>query len=87
MLVFDPPDGELVCYLEMVRRTCHVGGQPVDVGGVSGVITRPAWRRRGCASAGLRRAARFLDESLGVDFGLLVCGEEKIPLTPRIPRR
>lgn len=83
VLVFDSPGGELVSYLEMVRRDCDVGGRPVAVGGVSGVITRPAWRRRGYASAGLRRAARFLDESLGVDFGLLVCSEEKIPLYQR----
>ena len=86
VLVYDSPipgQGEMVSYLEIFRRTCNVGGQSVDVGGIGGVMTRPEWRRRGYASEGLRRAAGFLRDELRVDFGLLVCDAGKIPFYGR----
>jgi GNAT superfamily N-acetyltransferase len=84
-LVYEAPDRrELVSYLEIVRRAIDVGGQAVDVGGVSGVMTRPEWRRRGFASEGLRAAGAFLRDELRVDFGLLVCDAGKIPFYGRL---
>jgi GNAT superfamily N-acetyltransferase len=86
VLVYDSPEpgmGELVSYLEIVRRTCSVGGERIDVGGIGGVMTRPEWRHRGFASEGLLRAAGFLRDELQVDFGLLVCDAGKIPFYGR----
>ena len=73
--------GEMVSYLEIVRRTCNVGGERIDVGGVGGVMTRPEWRRRGFASEGLRRAAGFLRDELRVDSACWCATRARSPST------
>jgi len=83
-LVYDAPDRrELASTLEILRRPIDVGGQSVNAGGVSGVMTRPAWRRRGFASEGLRAAGAFLRDPLRVDFGLLICDPALAPFYGR----
>ena len=69
-------DGQVVSQLAIVERVGRVAGQPVKLGGVGGVIARPAWRGRGFTSAALRRAAAFMCQELGVEFGLLLCEED-----------
>jgi predicted GNAT family N-acyltransferase len=70
---------EIVSQVEIVERTATVGGQSVRLGGIGGVSTRLAWRKRGLAEAALNVAVDYLREPLRVDFGLLVCGEKMIP--------
>ena len=53
---------DLAAALEIVERTIQVGGQPLHVGGVGGVMSAPAYRGRGCAKTALRVAAGFLFE-------------------------
>lgn len=77
-------DGQLVSHAEIVERTGTVGGQPVKLGGVGGVVTRPAWRGRGLSSAALERAASFMRDELGVEFGLLICDEKLVPFYRRL---
>jgi hypothetical protein len=45
----------------------------VRVGGIGGVKTHPALRRRGLAGRGVRRAVEFLFEQPDIGFALLVC--------------
>lgn len=70
---------EIVSHVEIVERTARVSGQPVRLGGIGGVSTLKAWRKRGLAEAALKTAVDTLREPLAVDFGLLVCGEVMIP--------
>jgi aminoglycoside 2'-N-acetyltransferase I len=65
-------DGALVSYVGITLREARHDGGPVRVGGIGGVKTHPAARRRGFAARGMRRAAEFFRDER-IDFGLLVC--------------
>lgn len=66
---------EIVSHVEIIDRTATVGGKPVRLGGIGGVSTLKAWRKRGLAEAAMRVAQAHLLDPLAVDFGLLICGE------------
>jgi GNAT superfamily N-acetyltransferase len=66
--------GRLVSYVGVVLRDALLDGRPVRVGGIGGVKTHPAARRRGLAGIGMRRAIELFHGEPGVDFALLVCG-------------
>jgi predicted acetyltransferase len=72
-------DGVFVSQVGIVERTGTVAGQPVKLGGVGGVATFPNLQKQGLASAAMQKAARFMQESLKVDFGLLLCARETKP--------
>jgi len=74
----------LVSNVEIVERTAAVDGQPVRLGGISGVATMPECRRRGYAEAGMQVAQSFLRRKLGVDFGLLICADGLVPYYGRL---
>jgi len=77
-------DGTLVSYLAIVERVGAVNDQPVKLGGIGGVATLPEWRGRGLASAAMEKAAAFMDEELGVEFGLLLVDEATEPFYRRL---
>ncbi len=66
-------DNQLVSYAGALTRLGLCNGEQVLIGGIGGVETHPAQRRKGHAGAGIRRATDFLRRELGVDFSLLVC--------------
>ncbi len=68
-------ENQIVSHVEIVDRLASVGGMPVRLGGIGGVSTLKAWRGRGLAETALRLAQAHLRQPLGVDFGLLICGE------------
>lgn len=70
-------DQELVAHVGVVVREAFVDGRPVLTGGVGGVATHPAHRRKGYAALGIGRALDFLLER-DVQFALLVCRPELI---------
>ncbi len=70
--------GEVLSNVEIFERQVTVGGKPVHLGGIGGVSTLKAWRRRGLAEAALKVAQAYLRAPLAVDFGLLLCGETMI---------
>jgi aminoglycoside 2'-N-acetyltransferase I len=65
-------EGTLVSYIGVHVREAACDGRPVRVGGIGGVKTHPAARRRGLAGRCIRRAVEFFREA-GVGFALLVC--------------
>ena len=65
--------GALVSYAGVLVRDGQLDGRPVRIGGIGGVTTHPAHRRRGLAALALGRAAEWFRERGDVDFGLLVC--------------
>jgi hypothetical protein len=66
-------DGAPVTYVGLVIRAARRDGLPVRVGGIGGVKTHPAARRRGFAGRAIGRAVEFFREQPDVAFGLLVC--------------
>lgn len=77
-------EGGLVSVLEVVRRRGVVGGDPVTLGLLGGVITAPRWRGQGYGSALLKRAAGFICGEIGCEFGFLVCGEGLVAFYERL---
>jgi predicted acetyltransferase len=71
-------DGFIVTQIGILKREVDVGGQKLSVGGVGGVATHPDHRRRGYAGQ-LLRASEQLMRELDLPFGVLVCGEERMP--------
>ena len=67
------PDGALASFVGVLLRHAAYNEQPVCIGGVGGVMTHPAARRRGYAKIGLHRASKFFSEQPNVGFALLVC--------------
>jgi aminoglycoside 2'-N-acetyltransferase I len=66
-------DKEVICHLGIVLRDATWNGRAVKIGGLSGLTTRQDCRRRGVASAVMRRATQDIQETFKADFGLLFC--------------
>ena len=84
-LTWRPKDTHLVWYEDakplshvgLLKHSVNVGGQPVVVGGVGGVVTVPEAQRRGLAHRLMEHAAEFLKGEWKVDAGLLFCLSSK----------
>jgi GNAT superfamily N-acetyltransferase len=64
--------GEIVSSLGVLRRNVIVGGKhEVHVGGIGGVMTAVAARRRGYAGMLLRATADYIRDEWGLKFGLI----------------
>ncbi len=66
-------DGRVASHVGVLKHTVSAGGVNVVVGGVGGVVTVPEMQGKGLAQRGMRHAAAFMCEELGVEFGLLFC--------------
>ena len=73
-------DGQFAGRLGVLDSKVSVGNQIIRVGGIGGVATKPGFRHRGVASAMLARAAEFMKNDLGVEFGFLLCRHEVSPV-------
>jgi aminoglycoside 2'-N-acetyltransferase I len=76
-------DGMLASYVGVSLRDAKHDGRPVRIGGIGGVKTHPAARRRGLASM-VRRAIDFLREQPDIGFAVLVCGSHLIEYYRRL---
>ena len=75
---------QLAGRLAILDRQVSVGGAIVKVGGIGGVATKPQFRHWGVASALLSRAAEFMKDELGVEFGFLLCRHEVSPVYAKL---
>jgi len=66
-------DQELAGQVGILQREISVDGQPLQVGGIHGVITEPEHRGQGIASALMGRAVDFIWNQLNLPYGLLTC--------------
>lgn len=64
--------------VSLLKHTVTVGELHISVGGVGGVVTVPEAQRRGLASALMARAALFVRDDLGCNFGFLFCLDDKV---------
>jgi GNAT superfamily N-acetyltransferase len=76
--------GEAVCHVGIVLRDARWNDRAVKVGGIGGVKTHPASRRRGFAGTAIRQALDFFRERGDVDFALLVCEPALVPYYERL---
>jgi GNAT superfamily N-acetyltransferase len=77
--VFVEVGGRAVSHVGLLRHTVKVGGAPVEVGGIGGVVTMPDMQGRGHARQALRYASSLMCREWGLNFGLLFCREALTP--------
>ncbi len=78
VLVQAESDG-VVCHVGIYRREITWNGRKFRAGGIGGVVTRAAARRRGYASIALNAAIQTLKDEGATDFGLLFCEPHNAP--------
>lgn len=66
-------DEQLVCHVGALIRDGLIDGRAVRVGGIGGVMTTPASRRRGCARTALAAMHTHLVDDQHVSFSLMFC--------------
>jgi GNAT superfamily N-acetyltransferase len=77
-------DGDALCHVGIILREARWNDRPVRVGGIGGVKTHPAARKRGFATEAIQRARTFFHEQGDIDFGLLVCAPGLVPFYERL---
>lgn len=77
-------EGKLAGRLGVLDREVSVDGEILRVGGIGGVATKQEFRHRGVASALLRDAAGLMKNTLGVEFGMLLCRHEVSPVYAKL---
>lgn len=82
--IFVEVGGGPVTHVGLLEHTVTVGDRRVRVGGVGGVVTRPAVQGKGYASYAMRLAAALMREELKVEFGLLFCHDRLMPFYERL---
>lgn len=76
--------GHVAAYYNLVDRVVRIDGTPVRVAGLNNLVTMPAHRGRGVASALLRDTQpRWFDE-LGAECGMLLCADALLPFYGRL---
>lgn len=73
---------EVIAHLGVVQRQVTIGGTPADVAGIQNVAVLPGYRGRGLCRAMLTAA---MDEAKqrGLDYGILFCVADSVPLYAR----
>jgi predicted N-acetyltransferase YhbS len=78
-------DGEQVAaHYNLVDRVVSVDGMPVRVAGLNNMVTMPAHRGRGIASALLRESQLTWFDDLGAECGLLLCADPLLSFYSRL---
>jgi predicted acetyltransferase len=71
--------GDVACHVGIFRRAVTWNGRKMRAGGIGGVATREAFRRRGYASVALDAAMQTLRDEGSIDFALLFCEPHHAP--------
>jgi GNAT superfamily N-acetyltransferase len=82
--VFGTLDGEHVGRCELVERVILVKGEPLAVGGVTGVVSEPDYRCRGVARGIIARGVEFMRDERRLAFALLTCNRKLGPLYEKL---
>lgn len=75
---------DLIGHIGLLRRTVHpdrnmpADDQALTVGGISGVMVRPAYRGQGLGQAAMQQAVEFLRDETDVAFGFLICEDHRL---------
>jgi nodulation protein A len=71
--------GRLVTQLCIPKREIMVGSEKVWVAGLGGMATHPKYQHQGLGSALLAATETFMQETVKVPFGLLICADKVRP--------
>jgi aminoglycoside 2'-N-acetyltransferase I len=71
--------GDVACHVGIFRREVTWNGRKMRAGGIGGVATPEAFRRRGYASIALDAAMQTLKDEGSIDFALLFCEPHNAP--------
>lgn len=71
---------ELTCFYHLITRVVSFEGEHKPVAGLNNLITLPAFRGRGLGSSLLLETTAFWFDSLGAEYGLLLCADALVPL-------
>jgi GNAT superfamily N-acetyltransferase len=77
-------EGELIGRVGVLSRTISVGGAPVAVGGITGVVTEPDYRGRGVARTLVAHALAFLRDEQHLPLVMLTCNRKLGPLYEKL---
>ncbi len=75
--------GQIVTQLCMPKREILVGKEKFWVAGLGGMATHPEFQHQGFGSALLAATEAFMQDTLLVPFGLLICADETRPFYER----
>ena len=76
--------GALIGRVGITKRVILVSGSPLEVGGVTGVVTESDYRRRGVARQLVGKALEFLRDEQKVSLALLTCNRKVGPLYEKL---
>jgi predicted acetyltransferase len=71
--------GDVACHVGIFRREVTWNGRKMHAGGIGGVATPQAFRRRGYASIALDAAVQTMKDEGTIDFALLFCEPHHTP--------
>lgn len=76
-------NGRALSHVGVLKTLVKAGGQEITVGGIGGVVTVPEAQGKRYVHAAMGRAAAFLCEELGAEFGMLFCLQRLVPFYAR----
>ena len=77
-------ENELAGHVGILKREVTVGDEPVLLGGIGGVVTRPEWQGQGFATAAMRKAVDYLRDELKVEFGFIFVQAHRVSFYERM---
>jgi GNAT superfamily N-acetyltransferase len=72
-------DNKPMCHVGILKHEVSVGGRPLTIAGLGGVVTRPEAQGKGYARKLIARAVEFFGQEWKVEFGLLFCLPRLVP--------
>jgi hypothetical protein len=75
--------GAVICTVGGYFRDATLDGQPLRLGGIGGVMTHPAHRRKRLVRASFTRALELFADA-GVEVAMLVCESHNVPVYTRL---
>jgi aminoglycoside 2'-N-acetyltransferase I len=84
VIVWNEDQSRALSHAGVVDRSARLNQANVKIGGIGGVMTHPAFRKQGIARAAIHRCVEFFRENGDIDFGLLVCAANLIPVYERL---
>ena len=73
-------EDKIIGRIGILRRAITVGREVFEVGGISGVIVSSEWRNKSISKLTMNEVATFIKDNLKLDFGLLLCRDEVVPV-------
>lgn len=84
VIVWDDGGTHAIAHAGALDRNGRLNHTNVKIGGIGGVMTHPAFRKQGLATAAIDRCIDFFRGQGDIDFALLVCDAGLLPFYERL---